>query len=160
MSGGPIFPNSAFPVTAGNVFPNFHVGAGANSKHDEGLGVAASIVADSIWRLRYQLPPVIPAGTAKLRLLALANATSGAAKVTVKDAVVAAGGNPSSAALTSETQGTVTWAAGNNDQYMELKVPLTPAMVASSMLVVDLVFNTTGWSLAAVSTWIASLIWE
>lgn len=35
MAGGPLFPHSAIPVTAAMVFPNVHVGAGANSKHDD-----------------------------------------------------------------------------------------------------------------------------
>ena len=43
MAGGPILPRSAFAVTANRVFPNVHVGGGANSKHEEGLGVEASV---------------------------------------------------------------------------------------------------------------------
>lgn len=162
MAGGPIFPHSAFPVTAGRVFPNFHVGAGANSKHDEGLGVEASVGADSIWRLRFQMPPTsLPTGTCKLRLLALANATSGAAKVNPKWASVAVEESPSGATLLAEGTGTITWAAGDNDQYKELKINLdadTP--VVSEEIVMDLTFETTSWTLAQVSTWIASVIWE
>lgn len=160
MAGGPIFPNSAFPVTAGSCFPNFHVGAGSYSKQDEGLGVAASIGADATWRLRFHFPPTLPTGTAKIRLLALANATSGVAKCTVKDAVVAVEASPSGASLTSETQAVITWGAGDNDQYKEAKVTLTTTPVGSSVLVCDLVFNYAEWTLAQVSTWIASLIWE
>lgn len=158
MAGGPIFPNSAFPVTAGSCFPNFYVGGGAYSKQDEGMGVAASIAADSTWALRFHIPPTVPSGTAKLRLLAVANATSGIAKVTVNDAVVAAAASPSAASLTAETQVSQTWAAA--DIYYENKVTLTPSMVGNSILVVNLVFNTSGWTLAQVSTWIATLIWE
>lgn len=131
---------------------------GANSKDEEGLGVAASIAADSTWRLRFHIPPTVPSGTAKLRLLALANATSGSAKVTVNDAVVAVGSSPSAASLTAESQATLTWTTV--DVYLESKVTLTPTMVGNSVLVVDLVFNTTGWTLAQVSTWIPTLIWE
>ena len=161
MSGGPIFPNSAYPVTAGNVFPNFHVGAGANSKHDEGMCVAASIAADSTWRLRFQMPPTLPSGTGKLRLLALANATSGAAKVNPKWVSVAVEENPSSATPVAETVQTVTWAAGDNDQYKELKVTLdADTLVAGEIVVMDLVFETASWTLASVSTWVASIIWE
>jgi len=161
MAGGPIFPNSAFPVTAGRVFPNFHVGAGANSKHDEGLGVEASVGADSTWRLRFQMPPTLPSGTGKLRLLALANATSGVAKVNPKWVSVAVEEDPSSATLVAETVQTVTWAAGDNDQYKELKVTLdADTLVAGEIVVMDLVFETASWTLAAVSTWIASIIWE
>ncbi len=161
MAGGPIFPHSAFPVTAGRVFPNFHVGAGANSKHDEGLGVEASVGADSTWRLRFQMPPTLPTGTAKLRLLALANATSGVAKVNPKWASVAVEEDPSGATLNAEGTSTVTWSTGDNDQYKELKVTLdADTLVASEEVVMDLVFETTSWTLAQISTWVASIIWE
>jgi len=161
MAGGPIFPHSAFPVTAGNVFPNFHIGAGANSKQDEGLGVAASIGADSTWRLRFWMPPSLPTGTCKLRMLALANATSGAAKVNPKWVSVAPEEDPSGATLNAEGTSTLTWAAGDNDQYKELKVNLdadTP--VGGEVIVMDLVFETSSWTLAQVSTWQVAVIWE
>lgn len=162
MAGGPIFPHSAFPVTAGNVFPNFHTGAGANSKQDEGLGVAASIAADSAWRLRFLMPPTtLPTGTCKLRLLALANATSGDAKVNAKWVSVAPEESPSDATLIAEGTSTLTWGAGDNDQYKELKVTLdadTP--VASEVIVMDLTFETASWTLAQVSTWQACVVWE
>jgi hypothetical protein len=160
MAGGPLFPHSAYPVSS-RVFPNFHVGAGANSKHDEGLGVEASLGADAIWRLRFQLPPTLPTGTGKLRLLALANATSNAAKVNPKWASVAVEESPSGAALNAEGTGTVTWGAGDNDQYKELKVDLdADTLVAGEEVVMDLTFETASWTLAQVSTWIASIIWE
>ena len=162
MAGGPVFSHSAFPVTAGNVFPNFHVGAGANSKQDEGLGVAASIGADSTWRLRFKMPPTtLPSGTFKLDLWALANATTGDAKVNPKWASVATEESPSGATLNAEGTSTLTWGAGDNDQYKNLKITLdadTP--VAGETIVLDLVFETTSWTLAQVSTWQASVIWE
>lgn len=161
MAAGPLFPHSAIPVTADRVFENVHVGAGANSKHEIGLGVEASLGADAIWRLRFMLPPTLPSGTCKLRLLALANATSGAAKVNPKWASVAVEEDPSSATLLAETTQTITWAAGDNDQYKELKVNLdadTP--VAGEIVVMDLTFETLNWTLAQVSTWSAAIIWE
>lgn len=159
MAGGPILPSSAYPATGGSTFPNFYAGGGTGgSPHDEGLGVAASLAADATWELRFLIPPTVPSGIAKLRLLALANATSGAAKVTVNDAVVAAGASPSAASLTAETQATLTWTAA--DVYVESKVTLTPTPSGNGIWVVNLVFNATGWTLAAVSTWVASLIWE
>jgi hypothetical protein len=162
MPGGPIFPNSQFPVTAGRVFPGFHVGAGANSKHDEGLQVEASVGADSIWRLRFWMPPTsLPTGTCKLRLLALANATSGDAKVNAKWDSVAPEESPSGATLNAEGTSTLTWAAGDNDQYKELKITLDAvAPVAGEVIVMDLTFETTSWTLAQVSTWQAAVIWE
>jgi hypothetical protein len=161
MAGGPLFPNSAYPATSGRVFPNFHIGAGSISKQDEGLGVEASVGADATWRLRFLMPPSLPTGTCKLRLLALANATSGSAKVNPKWASVAAEEDPSSFTLNAETASTLTWAASDNDQYKELKITLdADTVVASEMIVMDLVFETTSWTLAQVSTWIASIIWE
>jgi hypothetical protein len=160
MAGGPIFPCSAFPVTAGRVFPTVYVGGGANSKQDVGLGVQASVGADSIWRLRFQIPTTLPSGTPKLRMLALANATSGAAKVTPACANVAAGASPSAATLVNETQVTMTWAAGDNDKYKESKVALTTVPTAGSMFVIDVTFNTTSWTLAQVSCWFVSIVWE
>lgn len=168
MAGGPIYPSSMYPAdTAGRLFPNFYAGAGGNAAaHDEGMGVKASLDADATWELRFPIPPTLPTGTLKLRLLALANATSGVAKVTVKDGVAtpatspAAAGSPSAASLTSETQTTITWAASENDRYKEAKITLTASPIGNDILVVALTFNTTSWTLAQVSTWIASIIWE
>jgi len=167
MAGGPIYPSSAYPGTTGNIFPNFYNGAGGNAApHDEGFGVVASLGADSTLELRFPIPPTLPTGTLKLNILALANATSGAAKLTVSDgtstpaASPAASGNPSAAALTAEAQTTITWAASENDRYKQAKVPLTTAPAGNDQLVVAVKFQTTGWTLAAVGTFIFSLIWE
>lgn len=168
MAGGPIYPSSAFiNDTAGLVFPNFHSGAGGNaSPVDEGYGVAASLSADKVLELRFPMPPTLPTGTLKLRILALANATSGVAKLTVSDGVAtpaaspAASGNPSAATLTGETQTTITWAASENDRYKEAKVTLTAAPSGNDQLVVAITFNTTGWTLAQVGTFMFSVIWE
>lgn len=161
MAGGPFFPHSAYPVTAPRVFPNFHVGAGANSKHDEGLGVEASLGADATWRLRFKMPPVLPTGTPKLDLWALANATANSAKVNPKWASVALEESPSGATLNAEGTQTLTWGSGDNDQYKQLLVTLdADTVVAGEMIVMDLTFETTNWTLAVVSTWIASIIFE
>lgn len=164
MAGGPLIPHSLYPAdTAGRLFPSFYGGAGGNqAPRDEGMGVMASLSADATWELRFLMPPAaaIPSGTMKLRLLALANAATGDAKVTVRDAVVAVGASPSAASLTAETQATVTWGASDNDKYKESKIPLTASPAGNDVLVVAVTFNTTGWTLAQVSTWIASIIWE
>jgi hypothetical protein len=168
MAGGPIGPSSIYiSDTAGRLFPNYHAGAGGNvSSHDEGIGVKASLDADATVELRFQMPPSIPTGTLKLRLLALANATSGAAKLTVKDGVATpaaspgSSGNPSAASLTSESLTTVTWTTSENDRYKEAKVTLTAAPIANDVLVVAIAFNTSGFTLAQVSTWIFSVLWE
>jgi hypothetical protein len=163
LAGGPIGFHSPFPVTTDRVFPGFHVGAGANSKQDYGLQWQASVGADATWRLRFKMPPTtLPSGTCKLEGFALANATSGAAKLNAKWASVAAGEDPSSATLVAEGTTTLTWAAGDNDDYKRFVVTLdadTP--VAGEIIVMDLVGETSGWTLAQVMTLTGlSIIWE
>lgn len=162
MAGGPILACSALPTdTAGRLFPSIYAGAGGNaSSHDVGLGVAASISADSVWELRFPMPPAIPTGTLKLRILSLAAASTGACKFQVSDATVAAGASPSAATLTAETASTATWAAGDSDKYKETKVTLTASPAANDMLVVSLKFQTSGYTLAVPSTHIVTIIWE
>lgn len=161
MAGGPIFPHSAYPVTTDRVFANFHVSAGATSKHDQGLGVQASVGADSIWRLRFWMPPTLPSGTCKLKLWALANATTGTAQVNTKWASGAAEEDPAGLTLNAEGASSLTWGAGDNDQYKELKITLdADTVVGGEMIVMDLTFETASWTLAQVSTWIAAVIWE
>lgn len=155
MAGAQLFPISAFPVTAGMVFPNFHVGAGANSKQDEGLGVAdaTTLTSDAIWRLRFKVPSTLPTGTCTLILDSLANATSGALKWNPKWASVASLESPSGATLNAEGTQTITWAAGQNDQYKRSTITLdADTVVAGETIVLDLVFEDTGTTLAVVST--------
>jgi len=158
---GIIGPFSKFPVTAGRVFPNVYVGGGVNSQHEEGMGVEASVGADSIWRLRFAMPPVLPTGTGKLRLVALADAATGNAQVNPKWASVAMEEDPSSAALNAEGTSALSWSTGDNDQYKELKINLdADTLVENEVVVMDLTFETTSWTLAVVSTWQAFIIWE
>jgi hypothetical protein len=162
-AGGPIYPSSAFPVTSGFVYPGCHVGAGANSKQDCGLQVtdATTLTTDAIWRLRFWMPPTLPSGTCKLRIWALANATSNAMKINPKWASVNAEEDPSGATLQAEGTNTITWAAGDNDQYKELKVTLdADTVVAGEMIVMDLTFEDTSTTLAVVSTYHVAVIWE
>lgn len=154
-------PFSCYPANASNTYFGLYTGAGANSKNESGMGVIASLPGDSKWQLRFELPGVIPAGTAKLRLLALANAAAGDAKVNPQWASVAVGEDPSSATLNAEGTQTATWGVGDEDKYKQVKVDLdADTLVAGEILVLDLVFETTGFTLAAESIWQASVIWE
>jgi len=163
MAGGPIFPCSAIPVTAGLVFPRIHVCAGANFKRVEGLGVtdATTLTSDAIWALVFQMPPTLPTGTGKLRLMSLANATTGVLKVNPKWLSVAAEEDPSATALNAEGTGTITWSTGDNDQFKETLVALdADTLVASELVVMHLTFEDTDTTLAVASTHLASIIWE
>jgi len=143
-------------VTTSRVFPNFHA---ATSAHSEGLGVEASVGADSIWRLWFQMPPTLPTGTCKLLLRGIANASTGNAKVNPKWKSFAAAETVSSPSLNAEGTTTLTWTAV--DQFVETKITLdadTP--VGGEEIIMDLTFETASWTLAQVSTWVASVIWE
>lgn len=162
MAGGPIFPRSAVFPSSGKAFPGVFLGA-TNSKQEEGIGVMASLDADTTVELRFQMPPSLPTGTGKLKLRALANATSGSAKFNPKwkSVAVEESADVATGSLNAETTQTLTWAAGDNDQYKELEIILdADTIVADEEIVMELVFETTSWTLAATSTWIVSIIWE
>jgi hypothetical protein len=163
MAGGPIFPSSAYPVNSGLVFQRIHAGAGSNSKQDVGLGVcdATTLNADATWRLRFFMPPSLPTGTCTLWIMSLANATTGALKVNPKWASVAASEDPSSATLNAEGTSTITWSSGEDDVYKQTKITLdADTVVAGEVIVMDLVFEDSGTTLAVASTHIACVIWE
>ena len=161
MPGGPIFPHSIAIPSNGRVGMGPHVGS-TNSRRDEGVQVEASLGADSLVEYRFQMPPTsVPSGQAKVRLIALANATSGSAQVTVEWASVNMGSSPDTVVLGNEGTQTITWAGGEADVYKETKVDLNLSAVgADDEIVLELTFATAGWSLAQVSTWIVSIIWE
>lgn len=161
MSGGPILPSSMYLGGAsGNLYPSFYVPATNtnNAGAIEGVGVVASLGADSAAVLQFNLPESIPTGTLKLRCLAWANATSGVAKLTVSDGQTAVGSNIGATTLTAETQVSQTWSSA--DVIVENKVTLTTSPTANEILTVLATFNTSGWTLAAVSNWQFSLVWE
>ncbi len=149
------------------MFPNYFSGAGGNiSNIEEGHGVMASLTADAVVELRFHIPPTLPTGTLKMRILALANATSGAAKLTVNDGVATpatspgSSGNPSAATLTAESQTTITWTTSENDRYKLAEVTLTAAPAGGDVLVAAVKFQTSGWTLAVVGTFIFSIVWS
>src|SRR5689334_7033526 len=107
MSGGPIFPSSVYLGGAsGNLFPAFYTpNTNTNSAGTiEGIGVVGSLGSDASAILQFNMPESIPSGTLKLRCLAMANASSGVAKLTVSDGATSAGSNIGATALSSETQ--------------------------------------------------------
>lgn len=160
MAGGPILPSSVYlGGAAGKLFPNFYIPATNTNAAGalEGIGVMASLDADASAVLQFNMPEVIPAGTFKLRCLAMANATSGVAKLTVSDKNVAAGASLGTSTLTAETQLSQTWATA--DILVENLITLTTAPSANDIVTVLAKFNTASWTLAAVSTWQFSCVW-
>ena len=161
MAGGPILPSSVYLGGAsGNLFPNFYIPATNTNTAGalEGIGVVASLAANAPAVLQFNMPETIPSGTFKLRILSMANATSGVMKLTIGDKNVAAGASLGTSTLTSETQVSQTWATA--DILVENKVTLTTSPSANDIVTVLATFNTTSWTLAAVSTHQFSLVWE
>jgi hypothetical protein len=161
MSGGPILPSSVYVGGAsGNLSPSFYVPATNtnNAGALEGVAVIASLGADSAAVLQFNMPESIPTGTLKLRCLAMANATAGVAKLTVSDGATSAGSNIGATTLTAETQLSQTWATA--DILVENKITLTTVPTANQILTILATFNTTGWTLAQVSVWQFSIVWE
>lgn len=162
MSGGPVFPSSIYlGGAAGKLWPNIYIPATNTNAAGafEAIGCMASLTADAAAVLQFNMPHVIPTGAPKLRCLAMANATSGTAKLTIKDASTSVGSNIGATSLTSETQLSQTWSVA--DVLVENKVTLTAtAPVADQITTIVATFNTTGWTLAAASTWQFSIVWE
>lgn len=167
MAGGPFFPSSMVFDGSGRTFPNVHVGDGANAHRTEGVGVEASLGGESTLYMEFDLPvSSLPSGTCKLSCIALADATSGVAVIVPAWASVAVEEDPSAATMNSEGTSTITWGANDDDEYKQVKVTLdadTP--VAGEKIVMALKFdNDDGggntWTLAVISTWQFSVIFE
>jgi len=158
MASGLIFPFSAVPDTSGETFPSVH---SANSRYEEGLGLAASISVDRVWHVRFALPPKLPSGTGKLVIVSLASAVSGTVVVEPQWASVNPNGeNAFIAALNLEGNTTITWLAGDADTYKETKIILdADTLLAGEIVVMSLKFAATS-TLAVTSTHQAMIIWE
>lgn len=161
MPAGPLLPISAYPITNPKVFPEWACYNTPPTYAFEGLGVMASLDGDAIWQLLFQMPGTLPEGTCKLRLLALCDDASHDAKVNPKWASVAVGEDPSAATLQAEGTQTLSWGASDSLKFKELVVTLdadTP--VGGELLLMNLTFEASGWTLDATSVWFASIIWE
>ena len=177
MAGGPFLPMSAFPVgTSGEIFPNVHVGDGANAASQEGLGVAnaTDLTADRIWHLVFKMPTTLPTGTASFTLGALADIQAGDLSVDPAWASVAFDEDPSAATLTAEgpdptsrvggdgndsDNSTFGWASGDDDVYLEARWTLNAdTVVANEFIHMDLRIDDGDTDVAAVTTLFPSII--
>lgn len=113
MAGGILLPHTISVQGNGNLGLKTYTDGGSGYG-PQGVGVVASLGADSAAYCHFLLPQVLPAGVPKLQLWALANATSGTLKVTPYTSQLAAGSKPTQMAPTGfgypEAQQTFTWA--------------------------------------------------
>jgi hypothetical protein len=163
MAGGPIFPSSEYLGGASGYLASAVYIPATNTNGGgaiEGIGVVASLTADAPAVLQFNLPEVIPSGTMKLRTLAWANASAGAAKFIVTDGQTNVGSNIGATTLNpgSPSTQTLTWSAA--DVIMENKLSLTTTPTVNYILTVLVTFQTASWGLAQNSVWQFSLVWE
>ena len=170
MAGGPLLPSSVYLGQAsGNLSPQFYIGtvatgsnAVANFSALEGVAVVGSLASGTNYAvLQFNMPETIPTGIMKIRVLAMASATSGAATFAVHDAVTSAGAAIGASNFTIEATQTVTWAAGNTDQLLETKQALTPTPLANQILTCAVYFApSVSFTVTAQSVWQFSIVWE
>jgi len=155
-------PFSAFPATEGKVYPDIFK-TDTNSFWIEGLGVIASLGADAQLHYVFHVPSVLPEGTVKLEVLAMSQATSGAAKFnpTWKSIAVEEDFDLALGSLNAEGTQTFTWAGSGDDRFKRAKIDLdADTVVADEFIVLRLVMETSNWTLAAKSIWLPTVIWE
>lgn len=128
---------------------------GGNWNNAYGLGIQASLNIDAIWRMAFLMPTAaLPTGTPWLRLWGLANATTGTAQVNPKWGMCASGADPAAVVLSVEGPQPIAWLSTDANKLKLTSVRLdATTILAGQMLLMDLVFQTSGWSLAAVSVW-------
>jgi hypothetical protein len=167
MPGGPLLPSSINVGGAnGNLSPTFYYPATntvANQGVIEGIGVVASLGAIASAQLQFNMPEAIPTGTLKLRLLAMANATSGIAYWQIQDGATSAGNSIGTASLNTESNQSTTWTTA--DVLVETKQNLTVSPSTNQIVTVIINFaqqsgSLQAFTLAQQSVWQASLVWE
>lgn len=159
MAYGPIFPFSIGYDPNGLVYPGVHIGASAQLRQVYGINVIASLSANATAFLQFKMPSVIPTGTLTLGLIMTVNATSGDAKVNPTWAACALGANYNTLSQVAETASTITATAIDLLQETQITLDATTAPTAGEVLVMNLVFETSGWTIAAISTWIPYLLY-
>lgn len=150
-----IRPYSSVPVTAGMVYSKIY-----NSEEElMHVTTATLLTSNAIWRLRFQMPQALPSGTAKVRVIARANAATGVVKFDPKWCSAAVG--ESSCTVQSESTQTMTWSTGNEHDRLEAKITLdADTVVAAEIIEMDFTFVDTDTTLAVESGWLVSIIWE
>lgn len=153
--------------TAGYVVPNIFSGAGGNASPIDGGWALANTVtagaADPVLQARFELPPSIPSGTAKLASNCLGAAGSGTFKYTISAADVASGSSPSAATLAAETQSSISLTTTGG--YILTKTALTATtsatpLAANDTLVAAITFNRSGTTIGVPVDCRWRLLWE
>lgn len=162
MKGGPLFPYTVVPLDTSYVFPYTYTGSGpSTNKYEECIGALGPAGADRTCALRFRLPPILPEGSPYLELIAMSVATTGVAKVNPKWFCARSGDDPSSFTLAAEGTQTVTFTGSSPHRHLISRVPLdVTSFYGASTLCMNLVFETSGWTVAPITGWVPTIIWE
>lgn len=160
MAGGPLLPVGIGYPTNGLVYPGYHIGS-TNSRLWWGIRADASLGSDAVLQLDFEAPQSLPSGTAKLRVLAIADATSGNAVINPAWASLAVGEDYDTISLTAEGNTTITWSTGDDEELLESIITLdADTVVADEIIRMHITFVSGSWTLAVVGTFRFSIIWE
>lgn len=162
MAGEILYPSSLKIEDSPNIFGDVFIGDGTNGHEVEVFSVIASLGVNVKAMLEYDLPSVIPTGTAKLKMTALAHKTSLVAKHNPAWNMSDDEEDSSELTLTAEGVETTTWAAGDDGVNKITKTTLTAfTLLAGKTLVMHVTFPTSGWTQDVNVSWKRPpIIWE
>ena len=163
MAGGPVFPLSGFPVTAGDAFEFVVDGIGTTEDRTimYGIGNATKITGDvTMWHLVFRMPESLPTGTAKLRITTRANATTGVIGLNVSWVSVAGTESPDDATMNDELSVDITTSA-TADGYKETLLTLDADTIVAGEFVHMLIdTDDSAHTIAADVGLLFEIIWE
>jgi hypothetical protein len=156
-------PISAFPATAGKVYPDA-VRTNTNDFWIEGLGVMASLDADAELHYVWHVPSVLPSGTAKLEVIAFSYDAGGNAAFNPKWKSIAFDEDMdlTAGSLNAEGESTITWTYGANAHEMRrTKVTLdADTVVADEFINMRLALVSANWTMNQRCIFLPSILWE
>lgn len=162
MAGGPLGPVSMYPTSARG-FIYAYEGAGTTEDRSmmHGIAAAADIASDgTAWHLIFEMPQILPSGTAKLRIISRANATTGVIGLNVSWASVAVTESPDDATLNDEGSVDITTSA-TADRYVETLLTLdADTVVADEVIHMNIDVDDSAHTIAAETGLFFSIIWE
>jgi hypothetical protein len=157
-------PISAFPATAGKVYPDV-LRTNTNDFWIEGLGVMASLDADAELHYIWQCPKgVLPTGNCKLEVKMLSYDAGGDAAFNPKWKSIAIDEDMdvASANLNAEGESTLTWTYGSDAHEMKRATINLDAdtVVADEFINMRLELVSANWTLNQRCIVLPSIIWE
>jgi hypothetical protein len=158
-----LMPSSSFPSTVGAVFPYVR-STTVNAFKVEGLAISGDTSLSATLHYVWQIPSVLPIGTAKVEISMVAEGTGNAIIDPAWDSVTAGQTiDYNTSSLNSEGDQTVTFVSGDIDTFKRLTVNLDATTInADEYLIMRLLLRASevGWTMADTLLFLPTLIWE